>query len=218
MMHDAMTSTTDTPPAARRAYDHVKERLLAGAYEDGELLSEGTIAQELGISRTPVREALLQLQSERLLTLYPKRGALVTPVSAREVAELFETRLLLERHCLAAALPPAAGLVTALERELARQRELLAAGDFAAFVTADREFHRLWVAAAGNRILLDLYDRLRDRQQRVTASMIAADERRPETLVAEHEEIFAALREGDGEAADVALTRHLDATRQRSAG
>jgi DNA-binding GntR family transcriptional regulator len=154
-------------PAARRAYDHVKERLLAGAYEEGELLSEGTIAQELGISRTPVREALLQLQSEHLLTLYPKRGALVTPVSGREVAELFESRLLLERHCLRAALPPGPGLLAALEAELARQRELLAHADFAGFVTADREFHRLWVAAAGNRILLDLYD---DRDRRAAAA------------------------------------------------
>jgi DNA-binding GntR family transcriptional regulator len=224
MLSGAMTTIrspaeSEAPqPAARRAYDHVKERLLAGAYEDGELLSEGTIAQELGISRTPVREALLQLQSEHLLTLYPKRGALVTPVSGREVAELFESRLLLERHCLRAALPPAPGLLAALEAELARQRELLAHADFAGFVTADREFHRLWVAAAGNRILLDLYDRLRDRQQRVTATMIATDERRPHELVAEHERIRDALRDGDAEAADVALTQHLDATLRRSTG
>ncbi|MCW2950933.1 MAG: GntR family transcriptional regulator [Conexibacter sp.] len=224
MLSRAMTTTRSPTeaeprePAARRAYDHVKGRLLAGAYEDGELLSEGTIAHELGISRTPVREALLQLQSEHLLTLYPKRGALVTPVSGREVVELFESRLLLERHCLRAALPPAPGLLAALEAELARQRELLARDDFAGFVTADREYHRLWVAAAGNRILLDLYDRLRDRQQRVTATMIATDERRPRELVAEHERILDALRDGEAESADLALTQHLDATLRRSAG
>lgn len=213
-----MPTPSDSLPAARRAYDHVKGRLLAGAYEDGELLSEGTIAQELGVSRTPVREALLQLQAERLLTLYPKRGALVTPVSGREVAELFETRLLLERHCLRAASPPSPELVAALEEELTRQRALFAAGDVAGFAVADREYHRLWVTAAGNRILLDLYDRLRDRQQRVTASMIAADEGRPQELVAEHERILAALRGGDADAADRALTQHLGATQRRSAG
>ncbi len=135
--------------AASRAYDHVKERLLAGDYADGELLSEGAIADELGISRTPVREALLQLQAERLLTLYPKRGALVTPMSPREVADLFEVRELVERHALAVADP--AVVVPALEAVLTRQRELLAADDRAGFAAADRDFHRAWVAAAGNR-------------------------------------------------------------------
>jgi DNA-binding GntR family transcriptional regulator len=204
-------------PAATRAYRHVKQRLLDGVYGDGELLSEGSIAHELGVSRTPVREALLQLQGERLLTLYPKRGALVTPISIREVAELFETRLLVERHCLrASAAGPA--LPKALETELARQRELFARGDLPGFAAADREFHRVWVAAAGNRILLELYDRLRDRQQRVTATMIAADSRRPRELIEEHASIIAALDGGDADGALSALERHLNAARLRSEG
>jgi DNA-binding GntR family transcriptional regulator len=204
-------------PAATRAYRHVKQRLLDGVYGDGELLSEGSIAHELGVSRTPVREALLQLQGERLLTLYPKRGALVTPVSAREVGEVFETRRLVERHCLrAAAAEPA--LPKTLETELARQRELFSQGDLSGFAAADREFHRVWVVAAGNRVLLELYDRLRDRQQRVTATMIAADARRPRELIEEHASIIAALDTGDADGAVAALEYHLDAARRRSEG
>jgi DNA-binding GntR family transcriptional regulator len=202
-------------PAAARAYHHIKARLLEGAYGEGELLSEGAIAQELGISRTPVREAMLQLQAERLLTLYPKRGALVRPVSAREVAELFETRLLVELHCLrAAAADP--GLPAALRAEISRQGELLSVDDRTAFAAADREFHRVWVAAAGNRLLLELYDGLRDRQQRVIATLIAFDATQPRQLLDEHATILAALEAGDPEWALSALERHLQSTRRRS--
>lgn len=202
--------------ASTRAYDHVKQQLLDGAYADGELLSEGVIAEQLGISRTPVREALLQLQSERLLTLYPKRGALVTPLSAREIADLFDVRLLVERHALQLIDPEA--VVPALERVVARQRELLAADDRAGFACADRDFHRAWVAAAGNEILLDLYDGLCDRQHRVVAAMIVADAARAADILAEHVRIVIALRAADVNAAERALVDHLDLARTHSGG
>jgi DNA-binding GntR family transcriptional regulator len=210
------TMTTDRPPsAARRVYEHVKARLLDGTYRDGMLLSEGVVAGELEVSRTPVREAFLQLENEALLELYPKRGALVVPVTASEVADVFDARLALERHCLvrlAADLPPA--LIDELAELLERQREALAGDDRAAFATADREFHRAWVAATGNQVLLGLYDQLRDRQQRITARMLARDGApRSRELLAEHEQIVAALTAGDGEAAAAALQRHLSAAR-----
>jgi DNA-binding GntR family transcriptional regulator len=202
--------------AADRAYEHVKQRLLAGDYAEGELLSEGAIAEQLGVSRTPVREALLQLQSERLLTLYPKRGALVTPISAREISDLFDVRMLVERHGIQLADP--AAVVPQLEQLVARQRELLAADDRAAFAAADRDFHRVCVAAAGNEILLDLYDRLRDRQHRVVAAMIADDASRAAEILAEHVRIVIALRAGDRAAAERALVEHLELTRTHSGG
>lgn len=202
--------------ASDRAYHHIKQRLLAGEYAEGELLSEGVIAEQLGVSRTPVREALLQLQSERLLTLYPKRGALVTPMSAREIADLFDVRMLVERHGLRVADP--AAVVPELERVVTRQRELLAADDRAGFAVADRDFHRAWVAAAGNEILLDLYDRLRDRQHRVVAAMIEADAGRAGEILADHVRIVIALRAGDVDAAERALVEHLELSRTYSGG
>ena len=70
--------------ASERAYRHVKDRILDGSLPGGELISEGEIAEALGMSRTPVRAAFGQLEAEGLLRLYPKRGALVVPVSASE--------------------------------------------------------------------------------------------------------------------------------------
>jgi len=211
-----MACVMERPPsAARRAYEHVKSRLLDGTYRDGVLLSEGAIAGELEVSRTPVREAFLQLEAEGLLELYPKRGALVVPVTAAEVADLFDARLALERHCLVRLGENApAGLSIELAAVIERQRERLSAGDHAGFAAADRELHRTWVAATGNQVLLGLYDQLRDRQQRITARMLARDgAARSRELLAEHEEIVAALTAGDGDGAAAALERHLSAAR-----
>jgi DNA-binding GntR family transcriptional regulator len=215
-LHPSRIYIIEFVSAADRAYEYVKQQLLDGAYADGELLSEGAIADELGISRTPVREAMLQLQSEHLLALYPKRGALVTPVSAREIGDLFDVRVLVERHGLGLVSPEA--VVPELERTIARQRELLAAGDPAGFAHADRDFHRTWVAAAGNEILLALYDSLRDRQHRVVAATIATDPSRASDIVAEHLRIVIALRAGDTDAAERALVEHLDIARTHSGG
>jgi DNA-binding GntR family transcriptional regulator len=214
------TVTEKAPSAARRAYEHVKKRLLDGSYRDGELLSEGVIAQELEISRTPVREAFLQLEAEHLLELYPKRGALVVPVSAGEVADLFEARLVLERHCLArVAVDPSRELIERLGTLIQRQRERIAAGDSAGFAVADRELHRAWVAAAGNALLLALYDQLRDRQQRITARMVRrGGESHTQRLVAEHEGMVTALAHHDADEAIALLEVHLAGTRAGIAG
>src|SRR3954447_11104588 len=82
--------------ATSRAYDHVKQAILDRAYPGGALLSEGEIATAVGVSRTPVREALLRLETEGLVRLYPKRGALVLAVSAQEITDVLETRELVE--------------------------------------------------------------------------------------------------------------------------
>ena len=78
------SATPPTTPATDRAYAHVKTGLLDGTYPDGHLLSEGEVAAALQMSRTPVREAFLRLQAEGFLRLYPKRGALVVPVTPTE--------------------------------------------------------------------------------------------------------------------------------------
>src|SRR5215210_9105741 len=96
-----MATTGRRPaPAKDRAYAWVKEQILEGIYPGGELLSEGEVARRLEMSRTPVREAFLLLEAEGLLRLYPKRGALVVPVSAAEVTDVMETRELVESFAI----------------------------------------------------------------------------------------------------------------------
>lgn len=199
-----------SPPAAERVYLHVKAGVLDRSYEGGTLLTEGDLAEAVGVSRTPVREALLRLEAEGLLKLYPKKGALVLPVSAQEIADVVETRLLVEQHAVAkvvGAVPP--GLLARLEESLAEQRDLAAAGDLAAFAVADRCFHAEIVRAAGNRILAHLYDQLRDRQLRMGVATMHAEPSRVAKNIAEHTEILDALRAGAAGAAAEVVDRHV---------
>ncbi|GAB3493123.1 GntR family transcriptional regulator [Nocardiopsis coralliicola] len=204
--------------AAERAYQHAKDAILTRRYAGGDLLSESDIAAAVGVSRTPVRAALLRLESEGLVRLYPKRGALVVPVSQREVRDVVETRRLVEAHTAgrAAALAESerAALAERLAERLDAMRTALAGGpDRPAFTAADRDFHTLVIAASGNAILTDLYDRLRDRQLR----MMEEGTRTPERMsrsADEHAAILDAVRRGDPAAAEAAVHGHLDTAAQ----
>lgn len=204
-------------PTSQRAYRYAKERILDGDLAGGDLISEGTVAEALGISRTPVREAFLRLEAEGLLRLYPKRGAVVVPVSAKEVEAVLETRELIESFAaekvssLGAA--PREELVRALREQLREQERLREAGDGKAFVAADQVFHQLIVQAADNPFLLDLYAGLRDRQQRMGRYAVLSDADRLRATHHEHIELVALLERSDLAGYRAALRGHLRGTR-----
>ncbi|MBJ3805831.1 GntR family transcriptional regulator [Streptomyces flavofungini] len=202
-------SSLKQPPAAERVYAHVKQGVLERRYEGGTLLTEGELAEAVGVSRTPVREALLKLEVEGLLRLYPKKGALVLPVSAQEIADVVETRLLVETHSVRKVVPAPPGLIDRLTALLEQQREQAAAGDLAAAATTDRCFHAEIVRGGGNAILSRLYDQLRDRQLRMGVAVMHSHPDRIAKTLAEHEEILAALTAEDAEAAVAVVTRHV---------
>jgi DNA-binding GntR family transcriptional regulator len=209
-------------PTSQRAYDYAKERILEGILAGGELISEGMVAEALGISRTPVREAFLRLEAEGLLRLYPKRGAVVVPVSAKEVETVLETRELIESFAAEKAVAMGADalerLVKELREQLTEQTRLREAGDGKAFVAADQVFHQLIVGAADNPILLDLYAGLRDRQQRMGLYAVLHDRDRLRATNHEHIELVALLERGDLAAYRAALREHLRGTRAAALG
>lgn len=202
----------DGGTATDRAYAHTKARLLDGTYPGGELITEGDVSAAVGVSRTPVREAFLRLQAEGLLRLYPKRGALVVPVSAREVDDVMETRALLERFAVEKVIGAGTHREIAgrLNDTLARQRRLRKSPEM--FTETDREFHGLLVAATGNQVLIDLYASLRDRQLRMGVAALVRDPGRIEQVLDEHAELAAAIGAGDREAALGLVARHLHGT------
>jgi DNA-binding GntR family transcriptional regulator len=212
-----MASSRRPPPAKDRAYEWVKERILDGAFAGGELLSEGEVAGALRLSRTPVREAFLLLEAEGLMRLYPKRGALVVPVSPEEVRDLVETRLLLERHAARRAAREVGGrdaVVAALEGPIARQEQALAADDLAAFAAADRDLHHALVASAGNGILTRLSEGLRDRQRRMVALTVARDPALARRFLDEHRAIRDAIAAGDARGAGRLVEAHIEGSRR----
>jgi len=193
--------------AAQLAYDYVKARLLDGRFAGGTLLSENEIAQRLDVSRTPVRQAFVQLEAEGLLELYPRRGALVVPISPSEAEDVLEARMLIEQHAARRAATAGPALAEALRGHIADQERALEDG--AGFAWADRRFHHALVESAGNRLLTRQYDSLRDRHQRIAAATVAGDPARIGRFIAEHREIVAALGAGDGDRAAELLGTHL---------
>lgn len=191
--------------ASERAYRHVKDRILDGSLPGGELISEGEIAEALEMSRTPVRAAFGQLEAEGLLRLYPKRGALVVPVSASETEAVMETRWVIERYAIERVIERPGDVPAALAASVQQQPGL----EGKAFVEADREFHRTLVAGTGNEILLALYDSLRDRQRRMAHATVRRAEIRDRSI-REHGELADALAAGNSALALQTLRRHLD--------
>ncbi|MDJ0380725.1 GntR family transcriptional regulator [Streptomyces sp. G-G2] len=202
-------SAPATLTAAERVYQHVKNGVLDRRYEGGSLLTEGELADAVGVSRTPVREALLRLETEGLIKLYPKKGALVLSVSAQEIADVVETRLLVEEFTVRRAVPAAPALLERLAELIEEHRRHARSGDLAALMAADRCFHAEIVRSVGNQILSRLYDQMRDRQLRMGVALLHAHPERIARTLTEHTEILDALRAGDGEAAADAVRGHI---------
>jgi DNA-binding GntR family transcriptional regulator len=187
----------DTLSAGDRVYQHLKSAILQRIHADGALLSEAEIAATVGVSRTPVREALLRLESEGLVALYPKRGVLVLPVSAQEIDDVIDARRLVEVHAAGRAWARRGRLVGSLEPLLDTMREARDREDVVALMTADRCFHATVVEAGGNRILAEVYQRLRDRQMRIGIAAMRVEPERMDRAVTEHTELLDALRGDD---------------------
>jgi DNA-binding GntR family transcriptional regulator len=208
-------ASSDLKMAAKdRAYEFTKGRVLDSTFAGGDLITEGEVASALGMSRTPVREAFLRLEGEGLLRLYPKRGALVVPVSVGEVEAVMETRMLVERFALDKVLArgPAPAIADEMDARIALQEAHEAAGDADGFAAVDREFHTIFLTAAGNPIVAELYDTLRDRQQRMIITSLLISAGRSESILVEHRALTEAIRAGELERAQSVLAAHLRGT------
>ncbi len=198
--------------APDRAYAFAKARILDGRFPGGTLITEGNVAAATGVSRTPVREAFSRLASEGLLKVYPKRGALVVPVSPAEVESVMEARLLVEQFAVEKVIAFETELGTAPDDAIAKQEQFAANTDLRRFVEADHEFHRVFVAAAANTILLQLHDSMRDRQNRMGLVALLRDDSRTPQALEEHRMLVQAVAARDADAARKIVKMHLGAT------
>jgi DNA-binding GntR family transcriptional regulator len=199
-----------------RAYRHLRETVLVDPSVQGTFLNEVDLAQDIGVSRTPVREALLLLVSEGLIEMVPKRGAYVPPLSGRQIRELMELRDVLERHAASVTLAQHTVPVDAMRAALAEQERLLAIEpcDAQEFIEWDRRFHQSLVDAAGNELIARTYAGLRTRQVRVGVAALFRAIDRQRAVCAEHGRIVDALGAGDEAAAHAAISEHLRITQQ----
>ncbi|WP_405994851.1 GntR family transcriptional regulator [Streptomyces sp. NBC_00986] len=195
-----------------KAYAYLKDTVLTDPGMQGAFLSEQDLADRIGVSRTPIREALLMLAAEDLVELVPKRGARVAPLTGREVRELMELRGMVERY--AAERLVAAGRVPLEELRslLEQQRALTGAEEAHEFITVDHRFHASLVSAVGNTLLDRHYDGLRSRQVRAGVVAVFNQQGRQKVVLDEHEAIVDALAAGDAQAACAAIDHHLQST------
>jgi DNA-binding GntR family transcriptional regulator len=199
------------PPgsAAARAYDYAKWAILNAVYSAGDVITEGGLAAELGVSRTPVREALLRLEVEGLVQLRPKKGAVVATFTLEDVDDVLEARTLVETSTAEKSFAHRAELlpaIVAVHEEMRRRRH---ERDTAGFTDADRRFHELIVDAAGNAVLSAVYRMLRERQTLFSSAMVRGRTDRMDAAIAEHERVLAALRGDDPEAFKRVVREHL---------
>ncbi|HRW17977.1 MAG TPA: GntR family transcriptional regulator [Dermatophilaceae bacterium] len=209
---------TALPPASARVYESIKRGILDGTHPCGALLTEGELADATGVSRTPVREALLRLETEGLVKLYPKKGALVVPVSVEEGRELLEARAVIEDWAAYAAWPARAALADTLRGHLDDMRTARRAADIAAFTEADRHFHEAIVEAGGNAILLRTYRTLRDRQLVLMAADLRMPGSRMDASLRAHEHLLHELEAGTRTTFREASRAHLHAAGARLRG
>lgn len=200
----------DAAAAALRA------AILSGGIAPGEALSVPALASMLGVSRSPVREAVLAMVAEGLAVERPRRGVVVAAMSPEDADAIHEVRAPLEALAarLAATRMSDAGL-TALAALLAGQERLVAEGDELAFFRSNAAFHAAIATGAGNPELSRLMGSLEGRMELALLQVAARPEHRS-TALSEHRRVLQALLGRDPAAAEAAMRHHLDSTRARS--
>jgi DNA-binding GntR family transcriptional regulator len=163
--------------ATDRAYVYARQQIISGGFPPGELITEGQVSEALEISRTPVREAFMLLAAEGLLRLFPKRGALVVPVTWAEVGDIFEARLLVERWAVERVIQRGVTdqLVADLRAALDDERRALRRGT-REFHESGRFLNTVLLGATGNAIVAAFHDSLMMRQLRMGQVAVELDE------------------------------------------
>jgi len=197
--------------AGDRAYEDVKTRILNGELAGGDLISEGEVADRLAISRTPVREAFLRLQSEGLMKLYPKRGAMITPIARSEARDVVDARGVLESHAVRQVTTSperTKRLVAELRENIELQRHRIADQNLGGYALADAEFHSAIIRAGDNALIAQFYATLYDRQVRMARSSVSTD-LLADDVVATHSALLDAIEARDPDRFEELLTAHL---------
>jgi len=199
---------------AKMAYEAIRKSILSGQWKIGELYNEKAIAADLGISRTPVREALLELASQDLIIFLPRRGLMVNRFTRHDVDEIFELRKAIELAAvekITVAAPPFD--LFEIEEALLSQRKAVKQKDYLAFMEADRLFHTGFSELTNNRRLIAILDNIRDMIHVMGAKALALEGRAVE-VIKEHQTIFEAVKKGNIEEARRAMAYHLDQSKE----
>ena len=188
----------------------LREAIHSGKLLPGERLMEIPLSEQLGVSRTPVREAIRKLELEGLVHVIPRRGAVVAEITVSDLEDVLEVRAALERL---AAVKACRNMT---KEQLHRLKEMEAVfvdctrkDDLKAIAQADVEFHEIISRSTGNHRLMQLLGNLREQIYRYRLELLK-DRSTYGDLISEHEQIIAALEEGNEEKAEMAVKVHIE--------
>jgi DNA-binding GntR family transcriptional regulator len=200
-------STGAIPSRTEAVLEAVKHAILAGELKPGQSLVETELAQLLGVSKTPVREALKTLAGAGLVTMSPYRGATVREIDMGTAAAIYDLRLLVEPEAVGRAVRAATATDHWAQARAALDASA-AAGDQAQRSLANRDFHRALYLGCGNSLIVKVLDDLRDQTALVSA---LSWQQAPswEQEAAQHRAILAAAQAGDAERAAGLLHEHI---------
>lgn len=204
--------TTDTAPIAARMAAWTAREIIEGRYEPGELLIEADLAEAHKASRTPAREAMLQLERWHLVRLVPKKGALVTTVTGKERRDLLAVRSMFEIDAVRAMAD--GGDLTALASDLRtlldHQNAALEAEDPLGFASVDYAFHARIIRSSDNGIVDELLTTMGPRLARLTYQVAIEHPRTLDTLLAEHGDLTTRAESGDVAGFSRLVRDHID--------
>lgn len=197
-------------PLRELVLEAIREAIINGNLKPRERLMEIQLAEELGVSRTPIREALRKLELEGFIVMVPRKGAYVADISIKDIADVFEIRTALEG--LAAGL--AAERITEeelenMERCLVEKGEAIALGDIEKLVETDTKFHEAIYKASRNERLWTILNNLREQFQRLRTTSLSVPGRMQQSLK-EHREIVEAIQSRDVQLARQMAQDHID--------
>lgn len=204
----------DNHSLGSRVFHNIRENILSGKYAPNEELKEKTIGEELGVSRTPVREALRQLELEGLVSIIPNKGAYVVGITPKDMQDIYEIRCRLEGLCARwAAINITKEQLDELEEIVFRADFHVKKGNAEQLVELDNQFHKTLYEAANSkeleRILSDFHHYLQ-RVRKVTLT----DAKRASASNQEHMLIVEALKEHNADKAERLATQHIFSTSQ----
>lgn len=193
-------------------YEQIRHAIVSAELKSGERIIPAELADQLKISSMPIRNALMRLEAERLVTRAPHREFVVTPYSSREIRELYAVRAVLDGFAARlAAERMTSKTLDKLRVLLKRSEQCLAEGDIHGLAAANRDFHRTLYSEAGNGQLLELVETLRDRSAPYRIASYHRTEIH-ESTVQEHREILLALTLGDADAVERLIRKDMENT------
>gem|GEM_PF-92351 len=192
------------------AYENLKEGILSGRLVAGRIYSELELARGLGISRTPVREALLRLAAENLIVFHPRKGMSINYFSREDIENLFELREAIEEKAVAKVTGHLSKEEIQKLREILKEQEECLRDDFdeSLFLEADKRFHLFLIEASGNRFMVQTYNSIRD-YITIPAREALTKKGRAMEVIQEHRAIVKALAEANMASVRETVRKHL---------